>query len=253
MKNRLWIPALLLTLSLASVRGGESPQPSPLRVGVTANFPPVIYKEADKIVGIEADLAKALGEELGRPVQFVEVPWEDQIKALTDGKTDIIMSGMSVTVPRQLRVAFAAPYMTIGQTVLVRRADANKYVLGFPAVPEGAIGVLKATTGDFLVQQEFPRNKRRTYSSPQEAATALGKKKIDLFVCDSPTAFWVAGMNEVEGFVVVPIALSREDMAWAVRKSDPELLKSVNGALEKLQKDGRAVGIIKHWMPFATK
>jgi ABC-type amino acid transport substrate-binding protein len=38
-------------------------------------------------------------------------------------------------------------------------------------------------------------------------------------------------------------------LAWAVRKSEPELLESVNSALEKFQKDGRATAIIKRWMP----
>lgn len=209
----------------------------------------MIYKEGGKLAGVEVDFAKTLGEELGRPVKLVEVSWEDQITSLADGKTDIIMSGMSVTRPRQLRVSFAKPYLTVGQTVLVRREDANKYLLGFPASPKGTFGVLKSTTGDFLVQQEFPRNERKDYKSPQDAARALLKKKIDLLVCDSPVAWWLAAMNEVEGLVVVPVSLTEEQLAWAVRKSDTELLESVNRALEKIQKDGRSKTIIKRWLP----
>lgn len=79
----------------------------------------------------------------------------DQIPALVDGRTDIIMSGMSVTRARELWIAFSKPWLIIGQMALVRREDAYRYAFGFPANPPGAIGVLKATTGDFLVQQEF--------------------------------------------------------------------------------------------------
>jgi len=242
---------LLLGLSLAFAEGGSGPatESAPLRVGVTASFPPMIYKEGGQLVGVEADLAKALGEELGRPVKLVEVNWEDQFTALTEGRTDIIMSGVSITRARQLRVAFAKPYLAAGQTVLVRREDANQYLLGFPSLPKGTIGVLKATTGDFLVQQDFARSKRKEFKSPEEAAKALAKKKIDLFICDVPIIWWLAGMNEAEGLVALKILLSEEQLAWAVRKSDPELLESVNRALEKLQKEGRTAAIVRRWIP----
>jgi hypothetical protein len=65
-------------------------------------------------------------------------------------KTDIIMSCMSDHTGASIaRVVLASRTLHVGQTVLVRREDANKYLLGFPASPKGPIGVLKSTTGDF--------------------------------------------------------------------------------------------------------
>jgi ABC-type amino acid transport substrate-binding protein len=247
--NRHFAFIWVLVLSLVAAWGDPPAAPAPLKVGVTPNFPPMIYKEAGELAGVEVDFANALGKELGRPVQFVEVDWQDEIPALADGRTDIIMSSMSITLARQIRVAFAKPYITIGQTVLVRREDSGQFVFGFPVNPKGTIGVLKATTGDFLVQQEFPQNKRKTYDSPLDAAKALEKKRIDMFICDSPTALWLEGMNEEEGLVVVPVALTHEDLAWAVRRSDSDLLSSVNNALDKMQADGSALAIIKRWIP----
>jgi ABC-type amino acid transport substrate-binding protein len=139
--------------------------------------------------------------------------------------------------------------MDIGQVALVRREDASKYLLGIPIRPEGTLGVMKGTTSDYVVQQQFPRSKRKQYKTSQDGAKALEKKKIDLLICDSPVAFWLAGMNEQEGLVVIPAFLTKEQLAWAVRKSDTELLKSVNDALDKFQKNGQASAIIKHWLP----
>ena len=99
------------------------------------------------------------------------------------------------------------------------------------------------------MQEEFPKSKRKTYDSPEEAGKALAKKKINIFVCDSPTAWWLEGMNESEGLTVIPIALSHENLGWAMRKSDADLLTSVNNALAKMQTDGRASAIIKNWIP----
>lgn len=244
-----FVTLLLVSLSFAPALSGAAAESPPLRVGVTSIIPPMVYKEGGQIVGIEADFAKALGTELGRPIKFVEVKWEDQIPALVEGRTDIIMSSMSVTRARQLRVAFTKPYLAMGQMALVRRADLRRYALGFPIKPQGVIGVWKATTGDYLVQQEFSGCKRREFKSAEDAARALLKKQIDLFICDAPVVWWLAGMNEAQGLATAPILLTEEQLAWGLRRSDTELLESVNKALDKLQKDGRAGGIIKHWIP----
>jgi polar amino acid transport system substrate-binding protein len=246
---RFTAPWVLLLSGCLAAPAATAPEMAPLKVGVSPAFPPLIYKEAGKFAGLEADFARVLGAELGRPVTFVELKWEDQVSALVDGRTDIIMSGMSVTRTRQLRVAFATPYLSIGQATLVRREELPRFALGYPATPKGTIGVLESTTGDFLVQQEFPRNKRRTFKSPLQAARALEKKQIDLLICDSPIVLWLASMNEIQGLVTVPVLLSEESLAWAVRKSDPELLSAVNGALERLQKDGQATSILRRWIP----
>ena len=248
-KSLLSLASLVAALTLFALTGAVAAEPAPLKVGVSPVFPPVIFKEAGKVSGIEADFANALGAELGRPVQFVELDWEDQITALTEGRIDIIMSGMSVTRARELRVAFAKPYLGIGQMPLVRREDASQYAFGFPTRTEAKMGVIKATTGDYLVQQEFPRNKRKEYTTGEEAAKALIKKRVDLFVCDAPTVWWLAAMHETDGLVVVPVLLTDESLAWGVRRSESTFLDSVNQALDKMQKSGQANKIIKHWIP----
>jgi len=236
---------------IAPAPAAETSAATALRVGITANAPPMIYKEGGKITGMETDFAQALGQALGRPVKFVEVDWDDQIPALLESKTDIIMSSMSITRPRQFRIAFSKPYLHVGQMALVRNQDANAYALGFPYRPEGVIGVKKGTTGDFLVQQEFPTSKRKEFTSGADGAKALVKKRIDLFIGDSPMIWWLSGVNEANGLTAVPILLSEENLAWGVRKGDAELLAAVNRALDQMQQDGKLAAIVKRWIPQA--
>ena len=248
-----FVRRFLITISLmvcvAHCQIGGAAEPELLRVGITPVFPPLIHRESGKIAGIEADFAAALGRELARTIKFVEVEWDEQFEALESGRTDIIMSSVSITRPRQFRAAFCKPYLKVGQMALVRRTDAYKYGLGFPARPDGIVGVKKATTGDFLVQQEFPHSKRKYFDTGEKAARALAKKQIDLFICDSPTIWWLEGMNEESGLVAIPALLSDERLAWAVRKSDSALLEAVNTTLDKLQTSGEVAAIIKRWIP----
>jgi polar amino acid transport system substrate-binding protein len=222
-----------------------------LRVGVSPVFPPMVFKQGKELCGVEVDLARALGENLGRKVTFVELPWEEQIEALNAGRIDIIMSSMSITMARRQVMNFSHPYLVIGQMTLVRREDQNKYLLGFPVKPPGTVGVLKATTGEFLVQREFPKAERKVFTSEAQAVQALKKKKIDLFISDSPLVWYLAGMHSTEGLAAVPITLSEEQLAWGIRRSDEKLLASADEFIQKSVQDGTLTRILRRWMAVA--
>ena len=220
---------------------------STLRVGVTPTFPPMVFKQGGELVGVEIDLARALGAKLGKKIAFVEVPWDNQLEALNAGKTDIIMSSMSVTTARKFIVNFSQPYSLVGQMALVRREDSQLYAFGFPMLPKGSIGVIKGTTGEFLAQRDFPRSKRKTFSSGEEAARALVKKQIDLFISDSSLVWYLAGMHSTDGLAAVPNTLTEEQLAWAVRKTDDTLLASVNDFITQSTKDGSLMKVFRRW------
>ncbi len=221
---------------------------APLKVGVSPIFPPMVFKQGRELVGGEVDLARALGKRLGRPIQWVELPWKEQIVALTDGRTDIIVSSMSITTARGFVVAFTQPYLVVGQMALVRRTDQALYALGFPANPPGTVGVIRATTGEFLVQRDFPAAKLRSFADSAAAVKALTGKRIDLFISDSTLAWHLGGMHSGDGLAVVPISLSEERLAWAVRKGDGALLSAANAYLAEAKQDGSLQQVLKRWM-----
>jgi len=220
---------------------------APLRVGVSPVFPPMVFKQGKELQGVEVDLARMLGAHLGREVVFVEVPWKDQIDALNDRRTDIIMSSMSVTMARRYVVNFSTPYFVTGQMALVRREDMLDYALGFPISLKSPVGALKATTGEFLIQRDFPKTKIKTFTSTEEAAQALIKKKINLFISDSTLVWYLAGTHAQNGLSVVNTPLSEERLAWALRKNDDALLASVNEFVAKASQDGTFLKVFRRW------
>jgi polar amino acid transport system substrate-binding protein len=226
---------------------------TPLRVGVSPIFPPLMFKQGKELVGAEVDLAKALGTSLGRRVVFVELPWEDQLEKLSEGVIDIVVSSMSITVARRHVADFTLPYLKIGQMALIRRDDLNLYALGFPAKPPGTVGVLKATTGEFLIQSEFPKTTRKAYKSGADAVQALKKGKIALFVSDSTLVCYLAGKHANEGIAAVPLMLTEEQLGWAVRKGDSSLVNAANAFIRGAAQDGTLESIFHRWMAVPTR
>jgi len=208
----------------------------------------MVFKQGKELAGVEVDLARALGQKLGRKVVFVELDWKDQTEALAAGKTDIIMSSMSVTPSRNAVMSFTRPYFKIGQMALVRREDRNKHLLGLMVPPGTKVAVIKATTGDFLVQREFPRVNRKTYASGTEAARALMKGSVDLFITDSTLVWYLAGTHAADGLTAVPSVLSEEVLAWGVRRGNDDLVAAANQFIETAAQDGTLTKTFRRWM-----
>lgn len=250
MKNLFCIlPVTVASLYLLALSLWAGENLPPLRVGVAPVTPPMIFKEGGKIVGVEADFAHALGKALGREIKFVELDWNNLIDALIGDKIDIIMSSMSVTRARQFRIAFSEPYLRTGQMMLSRGGDKDRLVIFDRSLADRTIGLRKGTTGDLVAQQEFPRAKRKYFRSDDEGAKALSKGRIDLFIDDSTMVWYLAGVYEAEGLVVVPLVLSEEVLAWGMRRSDTALQESVNAFLRKGKDSGAMNQVLHRWIP----
>lgn len=241
---------------LAACSLNETARPSwkdgVLRVGVTPNYPCLIHKAAGTglIDGFEAECAALLADRLHSRLQFVELGWEEQIPALERKEVDIVMSAMSVTEMRKLQVAFSEPYLTISQMALTTKAGAEKLQSAQEILATGsAIGVEKGTTGDIFVQRYCPTAEPLFFSSADAAVKALKEKRIELFIHDGPVLGSYAASNAENGLVLLPTPLTSEELAWAMRRDDPSLLKAVNSALGAWKRNGTIERLIKKWLP----
>jgi len=227
----------------------EETKQNSLRVGITPSYPPLIFKLGENIAGVEVDLARKLGEELNRPVKFVELSWDDLIPALLEGKIDMIMSGMSITSAREVRVAFTDHYLKSGLLIAMRAEDAQKYI-SLEDIQENhlAAGVIKDTTGDVFVQKNLPRARMVPYSRADRAAFDLKLRRIDIFVDDALSVIWLVSENEAD-LTALWEPLTEEYIAWGVRRDNREFLAQVNSILRQWKQDGTLHNVLLKWLP----
>lgn len=226
------------------------PETPSLRIGITPDYPPMIFTVNEKITGVDADLARQLGKELNMPVQFVEMGWDQQIAALIEGRIDIIMSAMTITDARKVRIDFTDPYLKSGLVAAIRAEDTSKYksakdiLSAFPAV-----GVIKGTTGEAFVRKEMSKSPRIvTLTKTSDAAYELKGRRIDVFIHDAPAVIWLVSENEAD-IKGVWEPFNEENLGWGVRKGDDALLRQVNTILAKWKQDGTLNDILKTWLP----
>jgi polar amino acid transport system substrate-binding protein len=226
-----------------------APDPNVLRVGIAPTMPPLAFRSGSDFVGVEPDLARALAADLGKTAEFVPVKWENLMDALLTGKVDIIMSGMTITQARLMRVNFSKPYLRAGQTILVRRTDATLIQITL-FEPKTKIGAQKATTGDLWAKQNCPNQERKLYPTAELGARALITGQIDAFICDAPVNWWLASENEAVGLTVAGRYLTDEYLGWAVRKDDPELLEAANAFIDRKNASGELHAVLRNWIPY---
>ncbi len=228
------------------------PPPSYLRVGVTANAPPLIYKNGKRFVGLEADLAQKLARSLGKTVQFVDMDWDKLIPALEADKIDIIMSSMSVTKARQYRIAFSNPYLRSGQILLVRLQEKARFATGIYSLMNSSyvIGTIKDTTGDLFISETINGAKQKYFTEPADAVEALIDEKIDAFVYDAPMICHFAAINENSKLSPILTLATEEYLAWGIRRDNLELLEQANVFLADLKERQQLLPMIRARIPF---
>jgi polar amino acid transport system substrate-binding protein len=206
-------------------------------------------RAAGELTGLEVDLAGEAAKVLGRPVRIVDMPWDELFEALSTGRVDVVMAGVTITPERQLRFAFTEPYLRTRLVALVRRADRRRFA-SRDAVCKSPIdvGVMGGTMGELEVRERCPANIVREYSRANDAVLELRTRRIDAVIHDGPVLAWLLSQDSAD-LELVPTRIADQDLAWAVRRDDPALRDALDGALATLRGDGTLERILRRWVP----
>ena len=213
-----------------------------LTMATNAEFPPYEFRDGDKIVGIDAEIAQAIADELGMELVIEDMAFDSIIAAVQSGKADIGVAGMTVDETRLKSVNFSTPYTTAAQVIIVKDNSAI-------AVPDDltgkTIGVQLGTTGD-IYAGDIKEAKIDRYNKGYEAVQALMQDKVEAVIIDREPAKVFIEQNS--GLKILDEDFTVEDYAIAINKDNEKLLNDVNGALKKLKDSGKLQEIIDKYI-----
>ena len=197
-----------------------------LVMATNAEFPPYEYYEGEEVVGIDVDIAKAVAEELGMELKIEDMAFDSVIPAVSSGKADIALAGLTVTDERKENLNFTDTYAKATQVIIVKEDSA---IAGPDDLEGKKIGVQLGTTGD-LYASDIKDAEVEQYNKGFEAVQATMQGKIDAVIIDSePAKEFVA---EAEGLKILDEAFTEEEYAIGIAKDNDELLEKVNKALK---------------------
>lgn len=253
MKNIKKIFAVVLALAMlfcfagcgAKDTNSEADAKAKLVMGTNAAFPPYEYVDDNgTIVGIDAEIAKAIADKLDMDLEIKDMDFDSLITACAGGSIDVVLAGLTVNEERKLSVNFSDTYATGIQAIIVK--DGSD-IASVDDLDGKTIGVQAGTTGDIYCTDDYGQENVKQYKTGVEAVMALQNDQVDCVIIDNEPAKSFIAANE--GLKILDTEYAVEDYAIAVAKENTELLEKINTAMAELKADGTIDNIINKYIP----
>lgn len=214
-----------------------------LTMSTNAAFPPYEMTTDDGgFEGIDVEIATAIAEKLGLELQIDDMDFDSALLAVQQGKSDIVMAGVSVTEDRLLVMDFSDSYATGVQVVIVPEgSEVTVDTLG-----DYIIGTQRATTGNICCTDDYGEDHVVAYDNGITAVQALMNGQVDCVVIDSAPAQEFVNANA--GLTILDTEYVSEEYAIGMAKGNTALVDAVNNALEELTADGTIQSIVDKYI-----
>jgi polar amino acid transport system substrate-binding protein len=211
-----------------------------LIVGTMGNMPPLNMTSKDgEIFGLEPDLAEMLAGAMNVKARFVTKPFHELLPALQRGEVDMVMSGMTITPERNLKVAFVGPYFISGKAFLTKvkniayadeAEDANN--------PNTKIVALKGSTSQAFAEQFLDKTTLFTTDNDDEAVDMVLQDKVHAMIADYPICVVSVFRYPDAGLLSVVTQLTYEPIGIAMPVNDPLLVNWTQNTLNNIEGSG---------------
>lgn len=162
-----------------------------VRVATTGDYKPFSYRNpvTGDYEGIDIDLARMLSKSLGVKLELVATTWPTLMKDFADGKFDIAMSGISVSVERQKLGVYSIPYLRDGKTPITRCENKDRFqTLQQIDRPEVRLVVNPGGTNERFARANLPHAKLVVHPDNVTIFGEIVAGRADLMVTDAVEA-----------------------------------------------------------------
>ena len=220
-----------------------------LVVGISGNQPPfsATSKEGE-IIGLDAELAQLIADAMGVKIKFEVMPFSELLSSLEAGKVDMVLSGITITPKRNLKVAFVGPYFISGKSIVTTKEKA----LSIESTDDintsyTTLAALKGSTSQNFVQNIIPKAKLVTTKNYDEALNLVLQGKADALVADYPFCVVSAFRYREKKLIAVDEPFTYEPLGIAIPANDPLLINWVDNFLLTLEGSGALEMLTEKW------
>ena len=230
--------------SSKSGSGVKTLESGKLIMSTNAAFPPYeMVADDGSFEGIDVEIAGAVAKKLGLELVVDDMDFDAALLAVQQGKSDIVMAGVTVNEDRKMVMNFSDTYSTGVQVVIVKEgSDVTLDNMG-----DKMIGAQRGTTGYIYTSDDYGDDHVTAYDNGASAVQALMNGQVDCVVIDSAPAEAFVEANP--GRAILDTEYTSEDYAIGMSKDNTALLDAVNAALAELTADGTIPAIVEKYIP----
>ncbi|QCH21998.1 ABC transporter permease subunit [Mycobacteroides salmoniphilum] len=235
----------LALLALLAVAGCGGPAQETLRVGTEGVYAPFSFHDerTGELTGYDVDVARAVGEKLGRPVEFVEIPWDAIFAGLDSERFDVVANQVTITPERKTKYDLSEPY-AVGEGVIVTRADDN--TIHTLADVRGKVAAENATSNWSQIARDAGA-RVETVEGFTQSITLLSQGRVDVVINDSIAVYAYLASTGDPAVKIAGTTGERSEQGFAARKNSG-LLPELDKALDQLSADGTLTRISEKYL-----
>lgn len=221
-----------------------------LVVGMAGNMPPLnMTTKEGELIGYEVDLAKGMAKAMGVRAKLQVIPFAELLPALQSGKIDLILSNMTITPTRNLKVAFVGPYFTSGKAFLTKiKTIALADEANDIDAKKTRLVALKGSTSQAFVEEAIPGATLVTADDYDEAVKMVLEDKVHAMVADYPICVVSVYRYPDKGLLSVVTTLTYEPIGVGVPAGDPLLVNWVENFMGIAEKTGLLEKLKETWL-----
>ncbi|HEY5943553.1 MAG TPA: basic amino acid ABC transporter substrate-binding protein [Solirubrobacterales bacterium] len=222
--------------------GGGGGGSEPLTVGSDIPYPPFEQGKPGNYTGFDVELMEAIGEKIGREVEFEDTSFDTIFLDLAKGNFEAVASAATITDEREKTVDFGNPYYLSEQAILIEEGGSIDSV---EALNGAKVGVQQGTTGQEFVEEKGEAGELRKYPQGPDAVNALKTGAVEAVVMDIPVA--ENAVNAGGGLEISAAIPTEEEYGFAVAQGETELLEQLNEGLKETIDDGTYAELYEKW------
>jgi polar amino acid transport system substrate-binding protein len=256
-----WGVAVGLMMSLwgQALGAGDSTKVSPvldrimakkeLKVGTAASMPPLNMTTKDgEVIGMEMDLARSFANAMEVKLTLSRMNFNELLPALEKGQVDMVLSGVTMTPQRNLKVAFVGPYFASGKSILTKKKSVESVdEIAKMNQPDKVLVALKGSTSQIFVEKLIPKAKLVLADTYDQAVAIVRSDQAVAMVADYPICMVSVYRYPDAGFITLSKPISYEPIGVALPANDPLLVNWVQNSLNFLEKSGEIEGLMLRW------
>ena len=238
MNKLLYLFAVLLLGAAFLTACSKGNDDNPLIVACEASSSPYCYYVAAEgrspVAGVDIDLIKEIGKELGRPIQYKIVPFQQVFTLVTMGKADIGAAGITITQERGERVLFSTVYDVSSQVNVVPK---NSAIADETMLKSARVAAQEGTTDLTLLREHIKPRIVLPFLTQEEVNRALSDRRADAAVMDLMQAELLVRSTGDE-FKIIQKPLTKDQYGLIFNKSNTALAEAANAVIDKFKLSG---------------
>jgi polar amino acid transport system substrate-binding protein len=217
-----------------------------MRVGVDASYPPFAVATATDLFGLDIDLGRAVAEQIGIPIRFVNMGFDGLYDSLKADQIDVLISALLIDPSKTNEVRYTLPYYNAG---LVLVSDAKHPLESMQNLAGHSLTYEFGSEADIVARMWLRRIQAfntRPYELPEYALEAVRLRLSDAALTDATSARLY--LREHPEWEAIYTDVTNSFYAMAVRVDRGRTWEAVNRALQSLADDGTLAAIIERWL-----